>query len=74
MHSNITNRWGNSPLEKIMVDIKDCSMDIVNIASWLGDLEWGDVNISQSQLKTCSDKLEDAYNKLRALTGAHPCK
>ncbi len=74
MHKVTTSRWDQSPLEKLMMDIKDTSMDIMNIADWLGHPQYGGINSTRAQLQICSDKLDSAYNKLRELTGAHPCK
>jgi len=75
MHNDANKRGrSKSPLEKIMMDIKDTSMDIFNIAGWLGDPQYGRIQDTREQLKICSDKLDTVYNKLRELTGAHPCK
>lgn len=74
MHKDATTRPEHSPLEKVMMDIKDTSMDIWIIADWLRNLEQSQTNTSRAQLKICSDKLAATYDKLRELTGAHPCK
>lgn len=73
MHKTATSRH-QSPLEKIMMDIKDTSMDIMNIADWLDDPQYGGINSTRAQLKICSDRLDAAYDRLCELTGAHPCK
>ena len=73
MHKTATSRH-QSPLEKIMMDIKDTSIDIMNIADWLNDPQYGGINSTRARLNICSDRLNAAYDRLRELTGAHPCK
>lgn len=63
-----------SPLEQVMVTIKDCSIDISTTGDWLGNPVWGETRAARDQLKINSDRLAAAYDKLRELTGAHPCR
>lgn len=63
-----------SPLEQVMTTIKDCSLAISITADWLGDPEWSDAERTKAQLYDYSKQLENAYSRLRNLTGAHPCK
>lgn len=76
MHSHAISRKKTSPLERIMMDIKDTSSDIRNTAYWLKDPdpEWCSTESTIRYLKLNADRLDNVYNQLRDLTGAHPCK
>lgn len=55
-----------------MVDIKDAAIDIGAHADWLKDPQTN-LQSSKDHLRATSDILNKVYDKLRELTGAHPC-
>jgi len=61
-----------SPIQLIMVDIKDAAIDIGAHADWLKDPQTN-LQSSKDHLRATSDILNKVYDKLRELTGAHPC-